>query len=196
MIIIIDAYNLLKTVLHVKFISDQQRSQFLQLFDKYAQLRPSNQVILIFDGGQDLYEIEENYKHITLFYSGSMQSADDVIKKKICAYQSHDILLVTCDRELRRYAANYQVESLGSVEFYKVLQSVMQQQKKQDVFIAQTICKTSTDYNVGLDVLMELGSRRMVVKDQDQEIKIAMRGFDDQRDTKKGKKLLKKIVKI
>ena len=124
MIILIDAYNLFKTVLHVKFISDQQRIQFLQLFEKYAQLRPNNQVILVFDAGQDFYEIEQNYKHITLLYSGAMQIADDVIKKKLYELQSYDILLITCDRELRRYAANYQIESLGSLEFYKILQEI------------------------------------------------------------------------
>lgn len=196
MIILIDAYNLLKTVLHVQFISDQQRMYFLQLFNSYAQHRPSNNVILVFDGGQDLYEVEQNYKNITLFYSGSMQIADDVIKKKLYAYRSHDILLVTCDRELRRYAANYQIESLGSVEFYKILQDIMQLKDKAEVIVAQTICKTTLSSNEHLDKLMELGSRRLVMKDQDQEIKITMRTSDDRYDTKKDKKLLKKIVKI
>lgn len=196
MIILIDAYNLLKTVLHVKFISDQQRVQFLQLFEKYAQLRPSNKIILVFDGGQDFYEVEKNYKHITLSYSGAMQIADDVIKKKLYELQSYDILLITCDRELRRYAANYQIESLGSLEFYKILQDIMQQQNKQEVIIAQTICKTTRDDNSDLDVLMELGSRRLVIKDQDQDVQIAMRISHNQFDTKKDKKLLKKIAKI
>jgi len=196
MIILIDAYNLLKTVLHVKFISDQQRQQFLQLFNSYAQHRPTNQIILVFDGGQDLYEFEERYKNITLFYSGTMQIADDLIKKKLDTYRSHDILLVTCDRELRRYAANYQIESLGSVEFYKILQDALQQKNKIEVIVAQTICKTSDDDNSDLDVLMELGSRRLVMKDQDQAIKITMRTSENRYDSKKDKKLLKKIAKI
>jgi len=196
MIILIDAYNLLKTVLHVTYISDQQRMQFLQLFDRYAQMRPSNQIILVFDGGQDLYEVEQNYKHIALIYSGSMQIADDVIKKKLYANRSHDILLVTCDRELRRYAANYQIESLGSVEFYKILQNVLQYQNNKEVIVSQAICKTSQDDNMHLDRLMELGSRRLDIKDQDQAINISMRKLDDRYDTKKDKKLLKKIAKI
>ena len=196
MIILIDAYKLLKTVLHVTYMSDQQRMQFLQLFDKDAQHRPSNPIILVFDGGQDLYEVEQNYKHITLFFSGSMQIADDVIKKKLYAYRSHDILLVTCDRELRRYAANYQIESSGSVEFYKILHNVLQQQSNKEMIVAQAICKTSEGDNIHLDALMELGSRRLVMKDQDQAINITMRSSDDRHDTKKDKKLLKKIAKI
>lgn len=196
MIILVDAYNLFKTVLHVQYISDSQRTQFLQLFEKYAQRRPNNKVVLIFDGGKDLYEAEQNYKSLSIFYSGIMQSADDVIKKKLSVSQSQDVLLVTCDRELRRYAAHYQIESLGSLEFYKILQNIMQQQDQKEVIIAQTICKTSTDDNIHLDALMELGSRRLVMKDQDKEIKVVMRLPDDRYDTKKDKKLLKKIVKI
>jgi len=196
MIILIDAYNLLKTVLHVQYISDQQRFYFLQLFEKYAQQRPSNQVILVFDGGQEFYEAEQNYKSITLFYSGSMQIADDVIKKKLYEYRSHDILLVTCDRELRRYAADYQIESLGSLEFYRILQKNMQQETQQEVVLAQTICKTSPDDNDALDTLMELGSRRFVVKDQDREVKVATHTLENRRNAKKDKKVLKKIAKI
>ena len=51
MIISVDAYNVLKTVLHIQFVQERQRRQFLQLFMQYAQIRPSNQVLLIFDGG-------------------------------------------------------------------------------------------------------------------------------------------------
>ena len=196
MIILVDAYNLFKTVLHVQYISDSQRAYFLQLFEKYAQRRPNNKIILVFDGGQDLYEVEQRYKSITLFYSGSMQIADDLIKKKLSLYQSNDVLLVTCDRELRRYAANYQIESLGSLEFYKILQEIMQQQDKQELIVTQTICKTSNGDNVHLDALMELGSRKLVMKDQDKEIKIVMRASMDLHDSKKDKKLLKKIAKI
>jgi hypothetical protein len=64
------------------------------------------------------------------------------------------------------------------------------------VIVAQTICKTSTENNVDLDRLMDLGSRRLVMKDQDKEIKVVMRASDDRHDTKKDKKLLKKIIKI
>ena len=196
MIILVDAYNLLKTVLHVKFISDAQRVQFLQLFEKYAQHRPGNSIILVFDGGQDLYEVENFYKQLTIIYAGSFQIADDVLKKKVYELRSQDLLLVTCDREIRRYAAQYQIESLGSVEFYKMLQNSMQQQEYKEVVVAQTICKTSTGDNTDLDILMELGSRRLVMKDQDRSIKVVMNSVEQLGDTKKDKKLLRKIAKI
>lgn len=195
MIILIDAYNLFKTVLHVQFISDTQRIQFLHCFEKYAQLRPNNQVILVFDGGANLFESEQLYQHITIIYAGAMQSADDVIKKKLSIYQGYDILLITCDRELRKYGARYQIESLGSLEFYKILQNVLTQKNEQQVVIAQTICKTSQEKNIEIDRLMELGSRKLMVKELDKEVKIPIHAFPFD-VSKKDKKLLKKIIKI
>ncbi|AXK60511.1 NYN domain-containing protein [Candidatus Chromulinivorax destructor] len=196
MIIIIDAYNLLKTVLHTQFVQDAQRTKFLQLFEKYAQRRNSNEVILVFDGGQDPYEVEENYKYLTLFYSGFMQSADDIIKKKLTTYKAFDILLVTSDRELRNYAKQYQIESLGSMEFYRILQEVMKVQDQKELIIAQTIHKTTQEENKSLDTLMEYGSRYLITKDQDKDVKLSLRYTDEQNGSKKDKKLLKKIIKI
>lgn len=196
MIILIDAYNLLKTVLHTQFIQDAQRIKFLQLFEKYAQLRQSNELVLVFDGGQDPYEVEENYKHVTLFHSGFMQSADDIIKKKLKMYQGFDILLVTSDRELRQSAKQYQIESLGSMEFYRIFQDVMKLYDKKEVIVAQTIHKTTANENLDVDALMEFGSRLLVAKDQDKHIKVVMRHHDEPGNSKKDKKLLKKIMKI
>ena len=196
MIILIDAYNLLKTVLHTQFIKDAQRITFLRLFEKYAQRREVNEIVLVFDGGQDPYEVEENYKYLTLFYSGFMQSADDIIKKKLTALKGSDILLVTSDRELRQYAKQYHIESLGSMEFYRILQDVMKSQDEKEVIIAQTIHKTSQGENSDLDALMEYGSRLLVTKELDKDIKVVRSYNDEQNGSKKDKKLLKKIIKI
>lgn len=196
MIILIDAYNLLKTVLHTQFIQDAQRSNFLQLFEKYAQFRKANELVLVFDGGQDPYEVEQNYKHVTLFYSGFMQSADDIIKKKLKTYQAFDVLLVTSDRELRQYAKQYQIESLGSMEFYRIFQDVMKLQDQKEMIVAQTIHKTTVSEDIDVDKLMEFGSRLLVAKDQDKSVKVVMRHHDEPGNSKKDKKLLKKIMKI
>ena len=196
MIILIDAYNLFKTVLHTQFIQPAQRITFLRMFEKYAQRRVSNDIVLVFDGGQDPYEIEENYKHLSLVYSGFMQSADDIIKKKLTSLKGFDILLVTSDRELRQYAKQYQIESIGSMEFYRILQDVMKAHDQKEIIVAQTIHKTSGGMNSDLDALMEYGSRLLVTKEIDKDIKVSVRYSDEQSDSKKDKKLLKKITKI
>jgi hypothetical protein len=125
-----------------------------------------------------------------------MQSADDIIKKKLTFYKAFDILLVTSDRELRNYAKQYQIESLGSMEFYRILQDVMKAQDTKETVIAQTIHKTSHGENIDLDALMEYGSRYLIAKEQDKDIKVVVRYNDEQNGSKKDKKLLKKIIKI
>lgn len=197
MIILIDGYNLLKTVLHVSYISDKQRHQFLQLLSAYLQIRTNNQIILVFDGGPDMYESEQLHQQISIIYAGNLQIADDVLKKKIYAMKSYDILLVTCDRDIRKYAATYHVESIGSVEFYAMLHDSMQRHEQKLSIVAQTICKTTDDSYEDLDRLMELGSRNLLVKDFNSVVTIRTRGVGTQfGNSKKDKKTVKKIIKI
>jgi len=196
MIIIIDAYNLFKTVLHVTFITSEQRLKFMKMFEAYVVLKPQNKLILIFDGGPDGCQSEDFHKGVFIFYAGAMQSADDVIKKKLCHYKSDDILLITCDRELRKYARQLNIDSLGSLEFYKILENNLQKQNKIEQIMIQKICKTNFDSSMEIDILMELASRQLLMKDQDQLIGIEMKKNDSQSGKKKDKKLLKKIAKI
>ncbi|MBP6869495.1 NYN domain-containing protein [Candidatus Babeliales bacterium] len=195
MIILIDAYNLFKTVLHAQFVQKAERVRFLNLFEKYATMR-SHEIVLVFDGGSDVHELLHNYDLIKIYYSGYNQSADDLIKKKLKIYQGKDVLLVTSDRDIRQFAKQCSIESIGSQEFHKILQSVMNRKEQQEVVIAQTIHKTSSTDNAALDTLMELGSRRLVPKDQDKEVRFVMDDASKKYDSKKDKKLLKKIVKI
>ena len=195
MIILIDAYNLFKTVLHSQFVQKVERTRFLNLFEQYAAMR-SHEIILVFDGDSDVYELLDRYQLIRIYYSGYKQTADDLIKKKLKLLQGKDVLLVTSDRDIRQFAKQYSVESIGSQEFYKILQSVMQRKEQQQVIIAQTIHKTSQDENIELDALMEMGSRKLITKEQDQQVRYTMQDGSKKYDSKKDKKLLKKIVKI
>lgn len=195
MIILIDAYNLLKTVLHTQHVAKAERNRFLHLFEKYAQMR-NHEIILVFDGGDDIYEIVDKYSLIKIYYSGYNQTADDVIKNKLKLLQGLDVLLVTSDRDIRKFAQTCSIESIGSIDFYKILQQVMQQKEHQKVIIAQTIHKTSLDKNPELDALMEFGSRNLVTKEHDKQVKVSFKHEIEKYSSKQDKKLLKKIVKI
>jgi len=195
MIILIDAYNLFKTVLHAQFVQKTERAKFLNLFEKYAQMR-SHEIKLVFDGGGDAYELVDVYKYIRIYYSGYNKTADDLIKKMLQSHQGSDVLLVTSDRDIRKTAQRYAIESIGSQEFYKILQNVMARKDHHEVIIAQTIHKTSESSNAGLDALMELGSRRLVIKDHDKQVRFVMDDGSKKYNSRKDKKLLKKIVKI
>jgi predicted RNA-binding protein with PIN domain len=196
MIILVDAYNVLKTVLHSDYITDRERYQFLQLFEKYAQLRPSNEIILVFDGGHSLYDSQEHDYKITLIYSGALLSADDIIKKKIIKYKTHDLLLVTCDRDIKRHASEHNVEALGSVKFYTLVQDIVQQHDQHEEQLVKTAVKTSEAFDCHVDALMEIGSRKLMIKEQDAGTKISLKSIFGRCDAKKDKKLFKKIIKI
>lgn len=198
MIILIDAYNLFKTVLHVQLISDKELQKFLHFFDRYAQSKPHHQLILVFDGGPRLEEYHERYAYLQLIYSGSLQIADQVLIKKLHEYRSHDVLLVTCDRQIRKQATAYQIESLGSIEFYTIIQDLLQPQLIQESKVVHTMHKMSEEQNDELDALMEFASRKLLVKDQDKIIKISSKQLihAEKYVSKKDKKLLKKIMKL
>ena len=82
------------------------------------------------------------------------------------------------------------------MEFYRIFQDVMKLYDKKEVIVAQTIHKTTANENLDVDALMEFGSRLLVAKDQDKHIKVVMRHHDEPGNSKKDKKLLKKIMKI
>lgn len=195
MIILIDAYNLFKTVLHNEFVQKNEQIKFLNMFEKYAMMR-THQIILVFDGENNMSEHVNNYTLIKIYYSGYKQTADDVIKKQLQILKGQDLLLVTSDRDICQFAKQCAVESISSQEFYKMLQAVMQRKDEQNAIILQTIHKTSTVDNFDLDRLMEMGSRKLITKEQDKEIKCIVQNSYKQYASKKDKKLLKKIAKI
>lgn len=195
MIILIDAYNLFKTVLHTKFVVQKELIIFLQLFEKYAKIR-SHKIILVFDGDSDTCQFIDDYHLITIYYSGYKQTADDLIKIKLQLLKGQDILLVTSDRDIRKFAQQLLIESIGSQEFYKILQNVMQSKNKQETVITQTIHKTSDNHNPELDLLMEIGSRKLITKEIDKKTKFFISDDSKQYRSKKDKKLFKKIIKI
>lgn len=196
MTIVVDAYNILKQVLHTDFINESQRLKFMQEFDVYVQKR-KNEVILVFDGGISLDEDVSSVKHIQVVYSGQMHSADDWIKQFVKQGQGKDILLVTSDRELRRYAALYHIESIGSLRFYEIMKQIMQQEVIHDKNMKNALCKTTNLDNLEVDMLMEEGSR--ILMKQSIEKKDSGRGIrlsSGQKASKKNKRLFRKITKI
>lgn len=117
MTIIIDGYNVLKTILATSHISDHQREQFISHLARYAQLS-HNKISIVFDGGQDVRPTAYPRSGIIVIYSGYRDSADDVIKNLIDQQQHRQAMLVSTDRELNRYAAACDLPSMDSTVFY------------------------------------------------------------------------------
>ena len=195
MVIIIDAYNFIKHIVGASFVSDREVRSWVDTFKEYARLR-NNSVILFFDAGPGLYQIVEYYGKVTVIYSGQMQSADDAIKKWLREEQVQDVLLVTSDRDICSFADSINVASVGSDDFYKIFNHIMEQETYHEQQISQKIHKTAMGGTSDLDALMEQGSRHLVDKEVEKVIEVPFRVRNGKKASKMDKRLLKKIEKI
>jgi|GEM_PF-418984 predicted RNA-binding protein with PIN domain len=201
MIIIIDAYNYLKNILHVSFVEEAQINVCIREYIHYAAMR-NNQILLVFDAGPyDQITYKNVGKNVVVYYSGSWCSADDVIKDLVLKKRQEDILLVTSDREICAFADMHDIVSIGVLDFHEIWRVVMKSCKKVQARYSNEVVKTSTNEDAYIDYIMELGSRTLVPKDDawhtkaEQAVAIEMIVYD-KKISKLDKKLLKKLNKI
>ena len=145
--IIIDGYNVLKQALASKMISDSQRRAFINMLGKYGQ-KKNHHIVVVFDGGPDVWPSQEKDHGIMVAYSGIKQSADDLIKKALL--QKPQVLLVTSDNELKA-AAKASTMVMDSLEFYMLVKQELAHKEKP---VKGTLHKTSAEENPLVDELM------------------------------------------
>lgn len=121
MILIIDAYNLIKQISGQNFIEGGLRQRFIDRLMRYARAK-SLEILLVFDGGDGF---QYTRKPVTVFYSGPTESADDLIQELLDNFAAKalqsQVLLVTCDRELLNIARDSNIGSLSVTIFYSYL---------------------------------------------------------------------------
>ncbi|MCX5924111.1 MAG: NYN domain-containing protein [Candidatus Dependentiae bacterium] len=199
MIIVIDAYNYIKSVAGQTFIDDRTAQQWIDIFKEYVRVR-HNQIILIFDAGPGYFPSTQRHGGVTVMYAGQQQTADDVIKVWLKAHPGADALLVSSDRELCHCADDMRVASVGSYDFYKIFNHVMKQEEQFEQKVVQTAHKTAQhddfDQLEDLDRIMEEGSRGLmkgkIIKEHDMPLRV--RG--GKKSSKPDKHLMRKIDKI
>jgi predicted RNA-binding protein with PIN domain len=116
MIIVIDAYNVLKQW-NTGVISERQRSSFLRELSLYAQCK-GHTIIAIFDGGDYDRAAKFNVYGIEVIYSGQRLTADDVIQDLLKELSGYQVILVSSDRALEKEAGRRNILTLEAVEFY------------------------------------------------------------------------------
>jgi len=99
MILLIDAYNVLKQIVASDQATAQEKTAFIATINRYARLKNVS-IELVFDGGPYGLPDRVTVKNIVISHSGAQESADDVIKSLIRAYKGRDLLLVSTDHEL------------------------------------------------------------------------------------------------
>lgn len=192
MIIIIDGYNFLKQHKPDGYIDESDRRAFLHQVAQYSR-RKKHKVVVAFDGGPSEWPSKEKVAGVTVFFSGSKQSADKIIMQYIQENKNKELLLVSSDHELALFASKRTVASIGVPEFYTLLHNALhaddQKEKEQDI---ADICLDEGETD--LNRIMEQASQRVPLKPADMPRKNATLKLS--RFSKKERALLKKLKKL
>jgi predicted RNA-binding protein with PIN domain len=180
--IIIDGYNMLKSILEIREISEHERSIFLAQLSRYAR-RKAHKIIVVFDGGPYQWTHKEMHGGIQVIYSGMHESADEYIHEYLIDHQTKDVLLVTTDHELRLMASALGITSITAQDFHQLVQEALRPTVKPEVQAGQLV-KLTDQENKELDALMAEATVVVPIKEED----VAVRAH---RLYKKGKKISK-----
>ena len=130
MIIVIDGYNLLKSV-----FSDQKdhlakkRDQLVKQLSHYKKQRPKiATIIIVFDGGLFSHGSREIQNDIVIIFSGQRSTADAWIIKFIEKHKNAERLMISNDRKLTARCKNAGSDSMPVMQFYALLQNALQEE--------------------------------------------------------------------
>jgi len=190
-IILVDGYNVLKQIADGKKISDQQRRSFIKQLAAYKKLRSHKKILVVFDGGPNQWPSQEKIRGITVVYAGALRTADDYIHSYIQENRAKaaNMLLVSSDRQLCIGASDYDVASVDSWEFYRI---VLQALVPPTVVKGQEqAVKTTDNSSAELDALMQESTKHLVSKQEDWDQK----KLNTQKKLSKQERILLKKVK-
>jgi predicted RNA-binding protein with PIN domain len=196
MIIVVDAYNLLRSVPpYKKTITDKERIHFIAKLSSYGR-RKGHKIVIVFDGGPHEWPFKEHMKTVTVVYSGIHESADDYIKEYIDAHRAKDLLLVSSDSELNDWAARLNVPSIDSSTFYQlVYQELATKQSSSDK--QSEVVQLNSEGETDIDTLMREASKMVPQKSEDFAAEQQKRHHTKKHEiNKRERALLKKLNKL
>jgi predicted RNA-binding protein with PIN domain len=163
--IIIDGYNLIKQLLKKTVISEKERTWFHQKAVEYSR-RKNHILYIVYDGGPLDRPTKEKHGIINLIYSGNRLTADDVIKSYLEEKIFVDMLLVTTDRQLTRFALANDVPTIDSLDFYEFMKTPQSSAVKKKSGELHKL--RPEEESPDLDILMEEGARTLSYKQEEQ----------------------------
>ncbi len=193
MIILVDGYNVLRGVLEGREADERARNQFLAQLGRYAK-RKKHKIIVMFDGGSSPLPEREDQFGIEVVYSGYVDTADDLIKKKLTECHGKDVLLVSSDRELNSWGSRYDIPSIEARDFYELLQSALA--KTENAHEVEIEVIHLSDGHMDLNQLMEEATRVIPVKQADMIGKAEQRTSPSYKQSKINRKLLDILKKL
>ncbi len=191
MILLVDGYNLLKYIIKKDFATEKERNWLLSELTEYARAK-KHSIIIVFDGGPYERPTYTKRGQVAILYSGTRQSADDVIKEHVSHYPASRLLIVSSDRGLYSFAARARVATVDVEAFY-----VLMREKKQPALRLErakgSAQKLHTEKNKELDTLMQEASEVLMYKDNEGQ---NHSGKTTQKLSKEERKLLKITKKL
>lgn len=194
MLIIIDAYNLLKQIIKSSIATTQERDQFINIIKRYAKAT-NNYIILVFDGGSDNYPTKTSKENIDIVYSGYKKSADQYIKEFISDSKDKNMILVSSDNKIVKSAQINHVVSFDSMAFYDLLLEQKNKSKETIIKTNEQLKKLTENTNPELDNLMKEASKFILYKKDDEAIDNLKKG-NSTKNSKNDRKLLKILKKL
>lgn len=197
MIIVIDAYNVLKSAIGRSTVTETERQAFIAKMSKYAQLK-EHEIIIVFDGGPYDHPTLVKKGQTRVVYSGRNENADEYIKEFTQANSNRDLLIVTSDRVLRNFVKSMSVSNMKAMDFYILIEKLFNKSKSKIVKPQGQIRKLHVDEdNPELDALMQEASKAIVDKDKFiKNIYSSKQNEGHDRLSKEEKKALKIIKKL
>lgn len=193
MIIVVDAYNVVKQIINKKEITDSERTAFLNQMQNYAHQK-GHSIIIVFDGGPDQWPSQEVIGKLRVVYSGYQDDADAYIKDYLVKNKGRDLLLVSSDRELRDAADRLHIPWIDAVSFYRIVQECIREQRAHKKVSAQgPVVKTTTTHEPELDELMQEATKYVEHKTEDET---PTRQTSKEKVPKKKRTLMRKIDKL
>lgn len=193
MIIVVDAYNVVKQIVNKKEITDSERTAFLNQMQNYARQR-KHSMIIVFDGGPTQWPSQEAMGKLRVVYSGYQDNADTYIKDYLTNHRDRDLFLVSSDRELRDAADRLHIPWIDAMSFYKIVQERMREQPaRKKVGAPGPVVKTATTHEPELDELMQEATQYIEHKEEDGP---PARQTSKEKVPKKKRMLMRKIDKL
>jgi len=148
-----------------QYIEDKLRQQLIYQLAAYQKKR-GHSIILVFDGGTTSWPAQEKNCGVCVVYPGFKKTADEYIKNYITEFHGQDLLLVSSDRELNLWANKYDIVSLDSISFFKILNDTLTGKTTSKQKKTCTVKTTSTE-DPFLDALMQDSTKHIPLKDED-----------------------------
>jgi len=194
MIIVVDAYNLLRSVPpYKKIVTDEERAKFIARLGVYGK-RKGHKMVIVFDGGPHEWPFKENKKTVIVVYSGIHESADDYIKEYIEVHRAKDLLLVSSDSELNYWATRHNIPSIDSSSFQQLLYQELYV-KESSLAQQSEVIKLGSE-PLDIDALMIEASKNVPIKSEDFAPISKNRGSKKAQVSKQERALLKKLHKL